>query len=138
MNHRIEFAFACGFLYNPRMQEVLLHLRDGNTDRNPHKWSVFGGERVGNETAIECCRRELKGEIDYRPSEDNIVFLMKYAHPRGETHIAFYSVADLPKDAFVLSEWVNFDWHPLETVDQLDLTDQTRAILRQFRHKFKR
>ncbi|OGI16250.1 MAG: hypothetical protein A3E38_02765 [Candidatus Moranbacteria bacterium RIFCSPHIGHO2_12_FULL_54_9] len=73
-----EKFYAGGFLYNPETRAVLLHLRDGHTEVNPHKWGFFGGESEGKETPEECCIREWKEELAIDVDAQELIPLCDY------------------------------------------------------------
>ncbi|MFA5023540.1 MAG: NUDIX domain-containing protein [Patescibacteria group bacterium] len=58
----MERFYSGGFLYNPKAQSVLSHLRDDKTPNNPNKWVFFGGLNEVNESPKECLIRKMKEE----------------------------------------------------------------------------
>lgn len=125
--------FAGGFLFNPTTQEVLLHLRDGNTTVNPHKWGFFGGTSEENESPKECCVREWREELGINISTEELVPLCSYLNVERNTfrHV-FYIESTLKKEEMVLGEGADFDWISLDKVFDFDLTVSTRKDLEYF------
>jgi 8-oxo-dGTP pyrophosphatase MutT (NUDIX family) len=125
---------ACGFLYNPRKAQVLLHKRDGNTQRNPHKWAFFGGLNEEGETYVECFLRELKEEIGLSLEKTDARLLREYANWESAPYrVVFYAESEVSEDQLVLGEGAGFAWVPLASVIDLDLTDATSDDLGFFR-----
>jgi 8-oxo-dGTP pyrophosphatase MutT (NUDIX family) len=134
----IKRPFAAnGFLYNPKKQEVLLHLRDGNTRSNPNKWSFFGGRGEGEETPAQCCVREIAEELTISIKEEDLVHLRDYFSEHDEKdqshhQYSFYTESDLPKSKMKLTEGADFDWVSLSKVFEYDLGDEVRKSLKVF------
>ncbi len=125
--------YAGGFLYNPKRNEVLLHLRDGNTTVNPHLWGFFGGTSEGDESPRECCVREWKEELGIDVSPDALILLCDYLNTERNTwRYAFYLESDLNKTDMTLGEGADFDWIPLERVFDYALTEKSARDLRYF------
>lgn len=125
--------YAGGFLYNPKKNEVLLHLRDGNTPVNPHLWGFFGGTSEGNESSRECCTREWREELGIVVSPDALIPLCDYPNlERGTHRYVFYIESDMLKEEMTLGEGADFDWIPLEKVFQYALTDKSIRDLQYF------
>ena len=127
------FFYAGGFLYNPQIKEVLLHLRDGNTEVNPHRWAFFGGTSVEGETPEECCIREWKEELDLSVEREKLIPLCSYLNTDRNTwrHV-FYIESSLRKNEMALGEGADFDWIPLDKVFEYDLTERTALDLKIF------
>ena len=124
---------TAAFFYNPEKKEVLLHLRDGNTNRYPNKWSFFGGSLEGNESKEDGCLRELKEELDIDIPKNKLIFLREYYQGKhGVYHYIFYVETDLPKSAMTLGEGADFDWFPVDKVFDLDLSSYARDDLKYF------
>lgn len=125
--------FAGGFLYNPVTQEVLLHLRDGNTKINPHKWGVFGGTSEGVESPEECCVREWNEELGIKVEPAKLIPLTAYLNTEHNTwRYVFYMESSLKKQQMTLGEGADFDWISMKTVFGRDLTNSTRKDLEYF------
>ncbi len=131
-----ELPAANGFLHNPEKREVLLHLRDGNTHYNPHKWSFFGGAIEDGETPVEGFIRELAEEITIDADPGDAELLREYdaTSSEGEPYrqYSFYIESDLPKSAMKLTEGADFDWIPLDKVFEYDLAPEVRTSLELF------
>lgn len=125
--------FAGGFLYNPDTQEVLLHLRDGNTTINPHKWGIFGGTSEGDESPEECCVREWREELGIDIEVTKLIPLRTNLTTKSRTwrHI-FYLESRLTKQQMTLGEGAGFDWIPMTVALNYDLTNSTREDLEYF------
>lgn len=133
MSKKQTTFYAGGFLYNPHRREVLLHLRDGNTSVNPHKWAFFGGTSEGNETPRECCVREWKEELGITVNPEQLIPVCDYLNTDRNTWRYIYMFpSDLEKDRMQLAEGAGFDWIPLEKVFEYALTDKTVLDLRLF------
>lgn len=125
---------ACGFLYNPDNGQVLLHKRDGNTNRNPHKWAFFGGAGEAGESPKEAFVREMFEELAIELRPDEIIALCDYSSPFPDCYRhVFYVESDLPKSAMRLGEGADFAWLPLADAFKLDLADSARRDLKKFR-----
>ncbi len=122
--------YAGGFLYNPENKTVLLHLRDNSTKIAPNMWSFFGGLCEGDETPVQGFTRELKEELSIFVPESSVIPLRSYLNEKLQTlrHV-FYVKSSLQKSEMVLGEGADFDWVPLETVFEYDLTDKAREDL---------
>ena len=121
---------SLGFLYNQEAKSVLLHLRDGNTKINPHKWAFFGGSSEGKETPTETFIREMKEELGIDLQPEKIVFVRDYLNEELETHrYVFYAESALKKSLMRLGEGADFAWIPLANVFQYDLTDHSKNDL---------
>lgn len=122
--------YAGGFLYNPKNQTVLLHLRDGNTPVNPNMWGFFGGTSEGDESPRECCVREWREELGITIDPLNLTLLCDYLNTERNTwRYVFYMESALKKEEMTLGEGADFDWIPLEKVFEYNLTDKTRHDL---------
>jgi len=142
MEIKTPFA-ANGFLYNPKKQEILLHLRDGNTKFNPNKWSFFGGAAEEGETPEQCAAREMKEELCIDVPVDKLIYLRDYVakdYPettKSKYQHSFYIESDMPKSKMKLTEGADFDWVPLNKIFDLDLGDEIRKSLKLFVEKIK-
>jgi 8-oxo-dGTP pyrophosphatase MutT (NUDIX family) len=118
--------YAGGFFYDPKTKAVFLHLRDGNTAVNPHKWGFFGGTSEGDETPRQCFIRELKEETGYVASESEVKEVRNYFNTERQTqrHV-FYIEKYVSKETLVLGEGAGFDWLPLDELGKYDLTEKT-------------
>ena len=129
---RVDF-YAGGFLYNPKTQSVLLHLRDNKTTIHPNEWGFFGGKNEGVESPKACFARELNEELGIKINEGEIKDLCNYFNKdRGTRRHVFYVESGLDKSRMTLSEGANFDWIPLNNVFEYDLTKKTRQDLKMF------
>ncbi len=127
-----KFASA-GFLYNPKTESVLLHLRDGNTTFNPNKWSLFGGLGEGDETPLEAFIREIYEEIGLVIESKNVIFLSEYLNEAIDTaKYTFFVVSDIDISALKLGEGAGFEWVKLSDLERYDLTVGTRRDLLYF------
>lgn len=129
----MEKFYSGGYLYNPKTQCVLLHLRDGNTKINPHQWAFFGGASEGEETPAETFIREIKEElgVDILPHE--IKPLRDYVNDEfGIYRHVFFVESELHKKQMKLGEGADFDWIPLEKVLGYDITEKTREDMKYF------
>ena len=70
---------VAGFLYNKKLNSVLLHLPDGNTKLNPHKWAFFGGLGENEEIPSEAFMRELHEEINLEVDPKEVIPLRSYS-----------------------------------------------------------
>lgn len=121
---------VAGFLYNPKTREVLLHKRDGNTSYNPHKWASFGGLGEGEETPPQAFVREMEEELGIKLNSDALLPLCDYPSEISGHRYAFYVVSDIPKSEMTLGEGADFNWIPLDTIFDLELTPRTIQDLR--------
>jgi len=130
---------ANGFLYNPASKEVLLHLRDGNTQWSPHKWSFFGGRAEGDEEPVECFVREIGEELMVTIDPKDAVFLRQHDDENDENwrQYSFYIESDMPKSAMTLTEGADFDWIPIKKIFDYDLADEVRTSLELFVSKIR-
>jgi 8-oxo-dGTP diphosphatase len=68
---------------------------------------LFGGHREGNETFLECIRREVHEEIGQLLASERFARIVRYAseHPDGSTLLGEYFVArDICFDALAVTE----------------------------------
>lgn len=129
----ITKSYSGGFLYSPKKQSVLLHLRDGNTKVNPNKWAFFGGLSEGNEAPKQTFIRELKEELNIDIKEDEAIELCHYLNEELQTYrYVFYVESDIELAEMTLGEGAGFDWVSLENLFEKDLTDKTEKDLRYF------
>lgn len=125
--------YAGGFLYNPKTQSVLLHLRDDKTPVHPNQWGFFGGTNEGDETPKECLIRELEEELGIKMKEGEAKHLCDYLNKeRGTWRYVFYIESEQDKSEMKLAEGAGFDWIPLEKVFEYDLTEKTARDLKTF------
>ncbi len=133
MNVKLEKFFACGFLYNPKTNSVLLHQRDGNTTYNPFGWAFFGGTNEGKESEVECFKRELMEEVGLDVPLNKIVYLDDYLNTEFNTHRYIYYVeSDVKKEDLKLGEGLGFDWVPIDKLFEFNLTEKTKRDLKTF------
>ena len=123
-------------------QSVLLHLRDGKTAFNPHKWAFFGGSNEGSETPAECFIRELEEEIGLRIPPGAVKKLLDYPNKKvGRHRYIFYAISDVDPSTLTLGEGAGFAWVPLARVSEYALTELTKNDLDYFianeRHSLK-
>jgi len=133
----MEKFYSGGYLYNPKTQSVLLHLRDGNTKINPHQWAFFGGASEGDETPTETFIREMHEELGIHILPDEVKILRDYVNDEFGTHrYVFFMESELPKEEMQLGEGADFDWIPLKKVLEYDITEKTRGDMEYFISKF--
>lgn len=126
------FQAGC-FLYDHASHSVLLHKRDGKTPVNPHKWAFFGGRGLPGETDVDCCVRELREEIGLRVQGSDLKRLRSYMnHDHNLYRVVFYLERRVELDQLVLGEGAGFAWIDLAKIDDMDLTQATRADIRYF------
>ena len=122
--------WAGGFLFDPTSEFVFLHLRDGNTTINPNKWAFFGGLSEGDESPLDCYRREIREEIGISVECEKVILLREYLNVELNTQrIVFYSLADSTQNDFVLGEGAGFGWIHLRELSAYDLTEKTKEDL---------
>lgn len=131
----LDRYWAGGFLFNPKDNSVLLHLRDNNTKINPNMWAFFGGLSEGNDKSfIECFVRELHEEIGLLASEEQVIHLCEYTNAGLETYrIVFYVESEITIDKLNLGEGASFKWIPLEDIEDYQLTEKTKNDLAYFK-----
>lgn len=138
MKNEIKKPFASnGFLWNPAKQEVLLHLRDGNTKVAPHKWAFFGGAGEEGETPMQAFIREIAEELSIDIQEKDILFFYErpvtWPTPRKTKYLySFYVLSDMPKSEMKLTEGADFDWVWIGKVFDINLTEDARKSLKVF------
>ena len=122
--------WAGGFLFDVNDKSVLLHLRDGKTTFNPHRWAFFGGMNEGPETFGECFVRELHEELGVSIARQHMFYLRDYPTTSVAKHRAvFFAVADMRTTSLSLSEGASFGWISLDALNKYDLTTATREDL---------
>ncbi len=132
-NSKPPVFYAGAFLYNPKTQSVLLHLRDEKAAVHPNQWGFFGELSEGSETPEECVIRELKEELNINIKKNQLRKLCDYLNEqRGTWRHVFFIESDLEKSAMRLGEGADFDWIPLAKVFEYNLTDKTRKDLATF------
>lgn len=134
MPHQQHSDFwAGGFLYNHSEHAVFLHLRDGNTQINPHKWSFFGGQSDAGESYLDCFVRELWEEIRYRVEPSEARLLREYINVAANQYrVVFYVESTVTADRLVLGEGADFAWFPVKEAFDLELSPRTREDLEYF------
>ena len=126
-----------GFLYNRAKQEILLHLRDGNTPHNPNKWAFFGGMSEEGETPVECFVRELKEEIGLTFSREDAVLFREYDQKDTGMHkFEFFIESDVNTVTMTLGEGAGFKWILVSDVFAYNLSPRTREGLEYFIHTY--
>ena len=131
---KLHKFWAGGFLYNPRTGEVFLHQRDANTRFNPNMWAFFGGLSEPGENPVDCFLRELQEETGLVVPASQAQPLCDYLNVELDTYrYVFFVQTDVRKTDLQLGEGAGFDWIPLSTIDQFDLTEKTRRDLDYFR-----
>lgn len=121
---------ASGFFLDRERQQILLHLRDGNTKNNPHKWAFFGGLIEGEETPEEGFIREIQEELGIDVKKGEACFLREYFNEPHNTHKSvFYVERYVDPKEIILGEGADFRWIPLDEVLGYDMTDTTRDDL---------
>jgi 8-oxo-dGTP pyrophosphatase MutT (NUDIX family) len=130
MDEKLKKFWSGGFLYNPKTKSVFLHHRDGNTIHAPNQWAFFGGLNEGEESEIECFKRELFEEIGLDVSLNDIIYLRDYLNTNLNTHrFIYYVISEINKKDLRLGEGAGFDWVLLDRLSDLDLTEKTRLDL---------
>jgi len=136
MENNPQTFYSGAFLYNPKNQSVLLHLRDNNTLRHPGQWAFFGGRNEGDESPEDCCIRELGEELGISAEKEELIPLCNYLNTnQGTWRYIFYIESDREKSSLKLMEGADFDWIPLDKAFEYNLTDKTRADLEKFINK---
>ncbi len=134
-NSRQPVFYAGAFLYNPKTQSVLLHLRDEQVAVHPNQWGFFGGTSENDETPEACVIRELKEELDIDVEKNQLKKLCDYLNEqRGTWRHVFFIESDLEKSAMRLGEGADFDWIPIAKVFEYNLTEKTKRDLKTFLH----
>lgn len=125
--------YAGGFLYNPRVKEVLLHKRDDKTVNNPNRWSAFGGTSEDGETPIETFIREMKEELGLALKPEEVIPFCDYLNKERNIHrYIFYVESGKQKSEMTLGEGEDFDWIPIGKIFEYDLTAKTRQDIEAF------
>lgn len=125
--------YAGGFLFNPKNTTMLLHLRDGNTAHNPHRWSFFGGCAERGESPEACFIREIKEELGIDIATEEIQSVCDYWIEELHTwRYVFCVESDFDKKDMILGEGAGFDWIPADKIFSYDLTDRVRNDLGTF------
>lgn len=125
--------WAGGFLFDRPRKAVLLHLRDGNTPVNPHKWAFFGGQNERGESYVECFVREMAEEIGLSLRPSQALPLREYMNTLvNQYRVVFYVETYVPTKQLVLGEGAGFDWFALDAALRLDLAQRTREDLDYF------
>ena len=134
-----EQFYAGGFLYNPKVNEVFLHLRDSNTDYDPNLWAFFGGMNEAGETPAECFVRELEEETTLKIAPQQAVWLCDYLHVEYDLYrYVFYVESEVNREQLRLTEGADFDWFSLQDVEGQNLADKARSDLMLFKRKIRK
>lgn len=102
-------------------QELLLQLRDSNTENYPNTWCFPGESREGDEDAIQTAIRGVKEECGFQISKESCSFLTinHLPHISQNVGIVFCEVNEVavPK----ITEGRDMRWMKLEDVKKLKL-----------------
>lgn len=82
--------------------EFLLHLRDGNTPKMPHQWSLVGGAVDPGELPKDAVIREVKEETNFDVTA--LAFLKKISIYEDEELYVYHGYVNTAKQKMVLSE----------------------------------
>src|SRR3989304_3056566 len=121
--------YSGGFIYNPKTNSVLLHLRDEKTENNPSALAFFGGLSKKNETPQKTFMRELSEELDLKVDENAVITLCDYFNPDFNTHryVFYLKIEELPR--INLKEGKDVSWFNLDRVLVQNLSKRTRQDL---------
>ena len=127
VKRNIDKFWAGGFLYSPKSNSVLLHLRDGNTKFNPNMWAFFGGLNEGKESPLDTFVRELEEEIGLRVRSQYVTPLCDYLNVELNTYrFVYYVVKDIDLSELTLGEGAGFEWVPISNIESYDLTQKSK------------
>ncbi len=125
--------YACGIIYNPKENTVLLQKRDDKAEFNPNRWCFFGGSNEGNEKPIDTFIREIKEELNIDLILSQLKIYREYFNEEHQSQRYVYLFeTELTKNEMKLGEGADFDWIPLDKVLGYDLTIWTRHDLEDF------
>ena len=132
-NNTKEKVSAHIFLFDQKLNSVLLHQRDEYTVFNPNMWAFFGGGCSINEIPEECAVRELEEETGITVNKKDIVLLTNYYNEELETHrYIFFIEKYVSKLDIHLTEGKDCEWVSLDKVFDYDLTENTERDLKMF------
>lgn len=130
--------YSGGFLYNPRLQKILLHKRDAKTKNNPSTWAFFGGLSKNKEKPLDTFIREIYEEIGIKLKPESIKKLTEYFNPDFDTQ-RYVFFAEVDEGITVhLSEGQDFDWFTISDAIKLNLTKRARQDLLVFQQNIKK
>jgi len=113
-----------GVIIENKNQEILLHLRDGNTSRMPHQWCLVGGMIEEGESLIGAATREVKEETNLTLSHQKHIKDFSY---EGKNIALVTGFVDSEKENLIKGEGAAFRFIPkkevVEFVKSLEYTN---------------
>ncbi|AXJ05527.1 NUDIX hydrolase [Pseudomonas fluorescens] len=96
------------------------------------RWNLPGGTVEPGETRAEAAARELKEETGLE--SDDMLYLMELQTGSTRHHVYEASVLNIDQ-VRPLNEIVDCLWHPLDAVQNLNVSDATLSIVRAFQRR---
>jgi ADP-ribose pyrophosphatase YjhB (NUDIX family) len=116
---------ASGLIYDPFVNEYLLHFRDNRTAFHPESWALFGGSCEGTETPREGLLRELQEELCLRVHPKTALARGRREKPGKQYSYYFLVLINRDRHDLILQEGAGMAWFQPE--DLVDLTKRTRV-----------
>lgn len=115
--------------------KALVIQRSADEEVFPNLWEIPSGKREAFETSKDALVREVKEEVglDIEPIAPLDVFefkVEKKSEVRDSTQISFLCKLVNEKDVKLSVEHQNFEWVSKSEIDNYELSDETKNILR--------
>jgi 8-oxo-dGTP diphosphatase len=122
-----------GFVLSPDGQQVLLVHRTARSDDDQFgKYNGLGGKMEPDEDVVACMRREIHEEAGIECVSLSMRGTINWTNfgPKGEDWLGFiFRVDEFRGEPFGKNAEGTLDWHPLETLQDLDMWEGDRHFL---------
>lgn len=111
--------------------EMLLQLRDRNSEYYPNQWNFPGGKCEAGEKTIDTVVREAKEEYDIDIQKEQCSSLMVYGLPHRSysTEVFVCELKDSDQEDMKLKEGADMKWVNLDEIENLQLGFGQKVVL---------